>query len=520
MRHVGRLILLIASLLLAWPAHGGSAPPLDAAAADALLQKIDRTLEAHRWSEALPLIDRYLAEVRRDPIMLYNAACCHAQLGEKDAGAASLFDAVKAGFRDFDGMESDPDLEPLRDHPTYTAILEARDLARERAKGKGTPPNLPPDAPPAQRPDAPKDQPRPATPPLGLDLNDCPQLEEWKRIHGTKHYRFEDDPARRLHYATCLDEATHKEMRDLIEREADWLSKHLFGDAPAYQTLVAVPTPADAKKYISDPDTRGVYEHRMHMLIARDIGEALQHEFVHLMHYGHMERLHQKHPIWIQEGVAALFEAYTLSSEGEIAFLPNTRHNVIFRAVDANNELPWPKLFALSPHGFMDRAPALYPEVRSIFLYLADREKLMPWYQAYTKGFAEDPSGAKALERVFGKPLADIERQWRAWVTAKGPIDDSVRTGDASLGISITETPGGIRIKETLKDSSARAAGLRAGDVIVAIDGKAIRSSRELAVAIASHRVGDTVTVRYRRREEYLESPVTLRPLQPASRTQ
>jgi hypothetical protein len=305
----------------------------------------------------------------------------------------------------------------------------------------------------------------------------------------------------------------------LIEREADWLSRHLFGDEPAYHTLLAVPTPSDAKKYFTDPNTTGIYEHRMRMLIARDIGESLQHEFVHLMHYGHMERLRQKHPIWIQEGIAALFEAYELDSAGSITFLPNTRHNIIYRAVDSNAALDWPKLFALSPEAFMERSAGLYPEARSIFLYLADRGKLTDWYQAYTDGFRTDPSGAKALEKVFGKPLGDIERQWRNWVKSKGPIDDTVRAGDASLGIAITETPGGIRIKETLKGSAVRAAGMRVGDVIVAIDGKPIRSSRELAVAIASKRVGDTIAVRFRRDDDYQETPVTLRPLQPASRS-
>lgn len=482
---------------------------LDAAEADALLRKIDRTLEARRWSEAIPLIDRYLAVVRRDPIMLYNAACCHAQLGELDRGAERLLESVKAGFRDFNTMEEDPDLEPLRGHATYTAILEARD----RAAAPKREPTLKPEGSEGAKARDAKQTPREASEPQAVELDACPQLDEWKRIHGTKRYRFESDQTRRLHYATCLDEETHREMRDLIERQADWLARHLFGDEPDYHTLLAVPTPSDAKRYFADPTTTGIYEHRMRMLIARDIGESLQHEFVHLMHYGHMERLRQQHPIWIQEGLATLFEAYDLDEGGEIRFRPNTRHNVIHRAVASNGALPWTKLFALRPDDFMSRSAGVYPQVRSIFLYLAERGKLLPWYQAYTKSFRDDPSGALALERVFGKPLADIERQWRTWVDTTGPIDDTVRDGDASLGISITEIPGGIRIRETLKGSAVRAAGMRVGDVIVAIDGKPIRTSRELAVAIAAKRVGETVQVRFRRDDEFAEVPVTLRPL-------
>lgn len=505
-----------------------AAPPADAAAATALQEKIDRTLEARRWSDALPLIERFLKEVRRDPVMLYNAACCHAQLGERDAGAASLLDAVKAGFRDFGTMESDPDLEPLHDHPTYTAILEARDRA-ESIRTRGERPDLsaPRTADPAKptpkdgAPPGGKDAPAAPKPPADgsarrnaeLTLEGCPQLDEWKRVHGTKRYRYESDERRRLHYATCLDEETHKEMRELIEREADWLATNLFGDLPSYETLLAVPTPSDAKAYFADPTTCGIYIHSMRMLVARDIGESLQHEFVHLMHYGHMERLRQKHPIWIQEGIAALFEAFDLDGSGTIRFLPNTRHNFIYHAVKGGGAMEWTKLFGLSAEAFMDKGSGLYPEVRSIFLYLADRGKLKPFYEAYTSGFSEDPSGRRAIEKAFGKPLVDVERQWRDWVKAGGTIDDTIRVGDASLGISITETPGGVRIKETLRGSAVRAAGLRTGDIIVAVDGKAVRSSRELAVAIAARRVGETVVLRYRRGEDYEEAPVTLRAL-------
>lgn len=490
-----------------------AAPPLDAAAANSLQERIDRTLEDRNWSEALPLINRYLAEVRRDPIMLYNAACCHAQLGDIDKGASTLLDAVKAGFREFDTMEADPDLEPLREHSTYTAILEARDRVREGKRRDSDPPDLTPASKGRTRGGA---EGTPAGTRDGkpvIDLDGCPQCEEWKRLHGTKKYRYERDEARRFNYATCLDDETHREVRELIEREADWLAKHLFGGMPSYDTLVAVPTTSDSTKYLRDAANSGIYLHASRMLVARDVGESLQHELVHLMHYGQMERLRQKHPIWIQEGLAALFEAFDLDGE-EVRFQPNTRHNIIFRAVKGGGAMEWRKLFAMSPDAFADRGSGLYPQVRSIFLYFADRGKLLPFYEEYTKRYRNDPTGAAAIERVFGKPLTDVERQWREWVKAAGAIDDTIRTGDASLGIQITETPTGLKINKTLPGSAVRAGGMRAGDVIVAIEGKPVRSSRELALAIASKRVGDTVLVRYRRRDDYGELPITLRPLQ------
>ncbi len=484
------------------PASSGGRSSLGAAAADALQREIDRTLEAHKWAEALPLIDRYLAEVARDPIMLYNAACCHAQLGAKDAAAKALLEAVKAGFRDFDTMEADVDLEPIRQHDTFTAILEARDVLR-RGGTPSTPGIVGQPASPAA----------PITVIAGEAISACPQLDEWKRRHGEKNYRFLSDPVRRIHYATCLDPEAQAELVALIEREADHLSKTLFDGMPPYDTLIAVPTARDAKRYFADPTTTGIYEHRTRSLVAKDTGESLQHEFVHLMHFGHMERLHQKHPMWMQEGLASLYESFELATDGSVRFFPNTRHNLARRAALAGSSMPWRGLFALSPQTFMDKAQSLYPQVRSIFEFLADRGKLQQFYRTFVKTYRDDPTGALAMEQIFGRTLADVERSWKEWIKDRGAIDDTVSAGDASLGVTVTDAPDGVRIRETLTRSAARAGGMRTGDIMVAIEGKPIRSTRELALAVAARKVGETITVRYRREGEYREASVTLRPL-------
>ena len=49
------------------------------------------------------------------------------------------------------------------------------------------------------------------------------------------------------------------------------------------------------------------------------------------MHYGHMARLGQRHPLWVQEGLATLYEDYDLDTAGTVRFLPNRRHNIARR---------------------------------------------------------------------------------------------------------------------------------------------------------------------------------------------
>ena len=53
----------------------------------------------------------------------YNLACSLALSLRKAAALRTLRHAVQLGYRDFDWMEQDPDLEPLKNHPEFTALL-------------------------------------------------------------------------------------------------------------------------------------------------------------------------------------------------------------------------------------------------------------------------------------------------------------------------------------------------------------------------------------------------------------
>ena len=61
-----------------------------------------------------------------DPMMLYNCACLYARLGETDRAIAALEQAFALGYENFRWMEHDPDLDPLRDHPRFIALIKGR----------------------------------------------------------------------------------------------------------------------------------------------------------------------------------------------------------------------------------------------------------------------------------------------------------------------------------------------------------------------------------------------------------
>lgn len=450
-----------------------------AAGPQSLEDRIFQAFSDADYRRAASLLERYLTRRPNDPVMLYNAACAYCHLGDRDTAAGYLRRAVQAGLRDMDQIVSDPDLEAIRDHPTYLEIVERVTWSAAREA------------------DA--------------------VIARWRALYGDEEYRYEKDDTRRLCYATALDEESHGAMRRMLEAEADHLLESFLPALPKAYVLIAVPTPRDARRLFDTDQIGGLYEHSKRTLIARDIGASLRHEFFHAMHYAHMEEVGQTHPLWVQEGLASLYEDYVLTPDGGAVFLPNERHNVVKLLASGGRLARWERIFTMSEERFMARASQLYPQVRSIFEFLADKDKLVPWYEALVAGFDRDKSGRDAFEEVFGMPVTEVERAWRRWLLARPRIDTTVDLGDASLGIvgSPDGSNDGVVIERILAGSAAEASRLEEGDTIVQVDGVATRSLAELQAVIARKRVGEPVRIRARRGEEYFAVVIRLKPLRP-----
>jgi tetratricopeptide (TPR) repeat protein len=54
----------------------------------------------------------------------YNLACSLALSKRKTDALRSLRNAVELGYRDFDWMQQDPDLDVLKTHPAFVALLD------------------------------------------------------------------------------------------------------------------------------------------------------------------------------------------------------------------------------------------------------------------------------------------------------------------------------------------------------------------------------------------------------------
>lgn len=76
----------------------------------------------------------------------------------------------------------------------------------------------------------------------------------------------------------------------------------------------------------------------------------------------------------------------------------------------------------------------------------------------------------------------------------------------------------GVYVDSVYDKSAAESAGVKVGDVILAIDGNDVRNSAELIGIVGRHRPGDKVTLKINRKGNVKEIPVTLKSLQGSSK--
>ena len=91
------------------------------------LCRIGRFEEGVHWAKRALAIDPLDGGVR------YNVACLYSLEGMTEEAIAALEEAVRVGFGNPEWMERDPDLDPLRGHPRFEALLERirRDARQE-----------------------------------------------------------------------------------------------------------------------------------------------------------------------------------------------------------------------------------------------------------------------------------------------------------------------------------------------------------------------------------------------------
>lgn len=77
-----------------------------------------------RIADGLRMDRKLVRLLPNNPTAHYNLACSLALVKRKADALRSLRQAVELGYNDFDWMQQDPDLETLKDHPDFRALLD------------------------------------------------------------------------------------------------------------------------------------------------------------------------------------------------------------------------------------------------------------------------------------------------------------------------------------------------------------------------------------------------------------
>ncbi len=455
----------------------------------ALSNQVAEAFEAKEYARALELLQQQARERPKDPFVAYNLACAQAMTGATGSAAETLINAVAFGFSDLFHMARDPHLDPVRAEPSYVALVKGWRKVLD-ARGEA-------------------------------DLNGA-------REALGKEYGYERDEALRLSYASAMPAGSFHDAKRELARVSAWAEATLGigmseDDArPDAWVLIVLPTPRDFAQLIGQPGVGGYYDKDRKRLVAQDIGATLRHEFFHVLHWRQMDRLGQRHPYWIMEGLASLLEDVEEEGEG-YRLAASWRTNIAKRLGASNRLTPWKDLFALERQGFMgSRARANYAQARAVLMFLHERGMLGGWYRAYLETYKEDPTGGAAVERVMQRPREEAEKQFRAWLETLPRAGEMNKPGEAGLGVDLGPGAGdGPMVESIVAASRAKAVGeerLRRLDVITKVNGVATRSLDEFERVLGAFKVGDIVSLDVRRGSRVLVVRMELVPRREAER--
>lgn len=139
---------------------------------------------------------------------------------------------------------------------------------------------------------------------------------------------------------------------------------------------------------------------------------TLAHELTHaLAHFDFPDM-----PEWFDEGLASLHEQSEFSDDGlRIIGRPNWRVRFLVPAIRGGTLQSLESLMS-SRHVRSDEQAVDYAQARYLCLYLQQRNLLSPFYRKFRESASHDPTGQRALCRLFGvDTISDVDRDFQKW---------------------------------------------------------------------------------------------------------
>jgi C-terminal processing protease CtpA/Prc/RNase P/RNase MRP subunit p29 len=455
------------------------APKLSPMEMAGLHSKATALWEKKEYAKAIEEYAKILAADPDDSVALYNTACGYALTNVRDKALDFLRKSLEAGFVNFTHIEVDTDLDSLRQEPAYKELFAKREEYTRKAAATAV---------------------ARITKELGKKGIDAKQYRE--------HY----DRQNNFVYLHTRTDEEFSAIRKGLEEFADYQWKNLFQNRPGQPLYIVLLNSKDTPKYFPQ-SVGGMFSAGSNALVCGDSpafklvrASVTVHEFTHALHFADMAARRQQHPIWLVEGLATLFESAD-HEDGKVAPRHNHRLTVVQEALRRERTMPWTALTRLNHMQFMINAQLAYAQARYMLFYMQEKGLLKKFYDEYTKGagYQSDRTAADAYEVVFGKPLPEVENDWKKWVAEQKvpPLP--------FLGIATKASgPEEVKIETVAPKSPAEAAGIKIGDVLLGLDGQPVRSQDDVLGIISSHKAGEEIEVQLSRGGEKLKLAIKL----------
>ena len=123
---------------------------------------------------------------------------------------------------------------------------------------------------------------------------------------------------------------------------------------------------------------------------------------------------------WILEAISTYFEKF-------IGYLDEDGKMHITFGYFSNERLPQAKeiIHKFTFSQLIGRGGFPQSLIRSFVMFLHEKGKFIEFVQAAAAESLDDPFGLGAIEKVYNKPLDEIEAEWKQWVLAL-PMDDEI----------------------------------------------------------------------------------------------
>lgn len=386
---IAPLLLAVATVLAVAPATAPSRPSVaERRKVNELSRHAADLIDRRRFSDAERTLQEALTVIPDNVTCLYNLATVHAVMKRPNDAVEDLERATDAGFTDFIRLEKNPAFASLYDLPRFQQLLSHQDQIRRHA---------------FQR-----------------------TLDDLKAGFG-EHYLYDTDEPHQLVIAAHLDAPALADLKQALAAEEASEEEQIFSHPPQEIIRVIVASPVDFAKQEQRYGVAGRYDDATRTLLVKRVGPELRHEFTHALHAADQHALDQEHPVWLSEGLATMYE-YAKRDAGQWIPADTPRLGRVQAAARHDTLIPLDKLLAMDRAAFTARADLAYGESGSLVLYLYEHHLLKRFYDVYTAGYANDPTGRDALAAATGMSLTQLQKAWLEWLLPRTPPADDGAT--------------------------------------------------------------------------------------------